>query len=59
MDDGVVTIHPPLKRALCEMEDKLKAAGHEVVTWDPSGHQEIIDIMVWKPSRTSANRDQF
>ncbi len=45
-DDGVVRPHPPIERALREMEAKLLAAGHEVIPWDPSGHQELIDIMV-------------
>jgi amidase len=46
IDDGVVKVHPPIERALREMEAKLIAAGHEVVYWDPSGHQKLIEIMV-------------
>lgn len=46
LDDGVVKVHPPIDRALRELEAKLKAAGHEIVTWDPSGHKECIAIMV-------------
>lgn len=45
-DDGVVKVHPPIQRALKELESKIKAAGHEVVQWDPSGHRECIEIMV-------------
>jgi amidase len=46
LDDGVVKVHPPIERALKEMEAKLIGAGHEVVHWDPSGHQALIEIMV-------------
>lgn len=49
LDDGVVKVHPPIERALKEMEAKLIAAGHEVVHWDPSGHQTLIEIMVRSP----------
>lgn len=35
-DDGVVKVHPPIERALREVVAKLKAAGHEVVNWEPS-----------------------
>jgi amidase len=50
LDDGVVKVHPPIERALKEMEAKITAAGHEVVYWDPSGHQNLIDIMVSRPT---------
>jgi amidase len=49
LDDGVVKVHPPIERALKEIEAKLIAAGHEVVYWDPSGHQNLIEIMVCNP----------
>jgi amidase len=49
LDDGVVKVHPPIDRALREMEAKLIAAGHEVVHWEPSGHQTLIEIMVRNP----------
>lgn len=44
-DDNVVRPHPPIQRALRSLETKLRAAGHEVITWDTSDHQELIDIM--------------
>ena len=44
-DDGVVKVHPPIERALREVVAKLEAAGHEVVQWQPSGHQELVDIL--------------
>lgn len=45
-DDGVVKVHPPIKRILKELETKLINAGHEIVEWDCAGHQECIEIMV-------------
>ncbi|RDW77691.1 hypothetical protein BP6252_05744 [Coleophoma cylindrospora] len=45
MDDGVVKVHPPIERALNELAEKLKKAGHELVPWEPSLHQECIEIM--------------
>lgn len=45
VDDGVVKVHPPIERALRETVAKLEAAGHEIVQWHPSGHQELVDIM--------------
>ncbi|KAK3676377.1 hypothetical protein LTR78_003653 [Recurvomyces mirabilis] len=44
-DDGVVKIHPPLERVLLEAAGKLSAAGHEIVQWDASDHQDCIKIM--------------
>jgi Asp-tRNA(Asn)/Glu-tRNA(Gln) amidotransferase A subunit family amidase len=45
VDDGVVKVHPPIERAMKEVVAKLKTAGHEIVQWQASGHQEIIDIL--------------
>jgi Asp-tRNA(Asn)/Glu-tRNA(Gln) amidotransferase A subunit family amidase len=45
VDDGVVRVHPPIERALREVVAKLEAAGHEIVQWQPSGHQELVDIL--------------
>jgi len=50
IDDGVVKVHPPIERALRELEVLLRNAGHELVQWDPSGHRECIEIMVSFPS---------
>ncbi len=46
VDDAVVKVHPPIERVLKELTAKIKAAGHEIVSWDPSGHKECIEIMV-------------
>ena len=48
VDDGVVRVHPPIARALNELADKLRAAGHHVVdSWGVaiSDHKTGIDIM--------------
>jgi len=46
VDDGVVKVHPPVERVVREVAAKLREAGHEVIDWDPSGHEECIRIMV-------------
>ncbi|KAL1636819.1 hypothetical protein SLS56_000912 [Neofusicoccum ribis] len=43
-DDGVVKPQPPVARAIREAAEKLKAAGHEVVEWDTSLHEEGIKL---------------
>ncbi|KAJ5232537.1 amidase signature domain-containing protein [Penicillium chermesinum] len=43
-DDGVVRVHPPIRRALDDLAERLKAAGHEIISWDPVGHEEFIKI---------------
>lgn len=45
-DDGVVRVHPPIKRVLDAVARKLEAAGHEIVEWAPDGHAEAIAVMV-------------
>ena len=45
-DDGVVAPHPPVLDALKEVKDALLAAGHEVIAWEPVGHQEAWDLIV-------------
>ena len=44
-DDGVVKVHPPIERALYEMTQLLKSAGHEVLKWDSSLHADCIRVM--------------
>lgn len=42
--DGNVTPHPPILRAVKMVEDKLKAAGHNVSPWDPYKHPYAVDL---------------
>lgn len=44
-NDGMVTPTPPVARALKETVDKLKAAGHELVDWNPMSHKEIQPLL--------------
>jgi amidase len=39
LDDGVVRCQPPIQRAMREMIEKLKKAGHEVFEWDSLSHR--------------------
>ncbi|KAJ5965481.1 Amidase [Penicillium waksmanii] len=38
VDDGVVKVQPPIARAVRDVIDALRAAGHEVFEWDASSH---------------------
>ncbi|RYO62982.1 hypothetical protein AA0116_g4159 [Alternaria tenuissima] len=49
-DDGVVKVHPPIARALREFVEKAKNSGHEVIDWDPVGHDTCIKIQVGLPN---------
>ncbi|KAJ9503790.1 hypothetical protein LTR99_002550 [Exophiala xenobiotica] len=42
--DGVVMPHPPILKRLREAVERLKSAGHEVVTFKPYQHQRAWDI---------------
>jgi Asp-tRNA(Asn)/Glu-tRNA(Gln) amidotransferase A subunit family amidase len=51
-DDGVVKPHPPVTRALKQVEDKLKAKDNvEVVEWKPYKHDLAWELIV--PSQLS------
>ncbi|KAI9836453.1 MAG: hypothetical protein M1819_001485 [Sarea resinae] len=41
-NDGLVTTHPPVERALALTRQCLEAAGHEVFEWQPIEHPEIV-----------------
>lgn len=45
--DGVVQLHPPMRRALEEVAAACRKAGHEVVDWncESLGHDEAWDII--------------
>ncbi|KAL2818241.1 amidase signature domain-containing protein [Aspergillus cavernicola] len=43
-DDGVVRPHPPITRAIKIAEEKLLAAGVNVVQWEPFEHKEIYEL---------------
>ncbi|KAJ0423035.1 amidase signature domain-containing protein [Aspergillus carlsbadensis] len=43
--DGIVTPTPPVSRALRETVTKLQKAGHEVVTWAPTEHKDLLQTL--------------
>jgi amidase len=45
-NDGLVQPTPPIARALRETVDKLKAAGHEIIDWDPIDIKQGENIIV-------------
>jgi Asp-tRNA(Asn)/Glu-tRNA(Gln) amidotransferase A subunit family amidase len=45
-NDGIVRPTPPVSRALRDTVEKLRAAGHEVIDWEPIGHKEGLDLLV-------------
>ncbi|KIJ66263.1 hypothetical protein HYDPIDRAFT_26628 [Hydnomerulius pinastri MD-312] len=45
-DDGVVAPHPPITQALERYAEGLKAAGHEVIVWQPLDHKEGWDLIM-------------
>jgi len=40
--DGLVEPHPPIIRCLQQSVSALKASGHNIVSWDPSLHRDLI-----------------
>jgi amidase len=45
-NDSVVRPTPPVTRALKEVVEKLKANGHEIIEWLPTGHLQGVKLMV-------------
>lgn len=46
IDDGLVTCHPPVERALRTVWESLEHAGHEVIPWDTPDHPEIVKNLI-------------
>ncbi|KAK6537338.1 hypothetical protein TWF694_011529 [Orbilia ellipsospora] len=44
-DDGLVTPHPPIARALNIVEEALEDKGHEVIPWLPPPHLSAANIL--------------
>ncbi|KAL4864564.1 hypothetical protein BDV12DRAFT_10026 [Aspergillus spectabilis] len=44
-NDGLCTPTPPVARALRETVEKLKGAGHEIVTWAPTEHKDLLNTL--------------
>ncbi|KAI4165529.1 MAG: hypothetical protein LQ342_000941 [Letrouitia transgressa] len=46
-NDGLMTCHPPVERALHMTRKALERAGHEVIDWEPIHHPEVLEILMW------------
>lgn len=44
-NDGLCHPTPPVRRALKTVTEKLKAAGHEIVDWDPKLHPKAVQCL--------------
>ncbi|KAJ5530727.1 hypothetical protein N7527_004120 [Penicillium freii] len=44
VDDGVVKVQPPIARAIREVIEALKEAGHDVFEWDASSHSYAYEL---------------
>ncbi|KAK2814573.1 hypothetical protein FQN49_008149 [Arthroderma sp. PD_2] len=44
-NDGMVRPTPPVRRALKETAEKLRASGHEIIDWEPVGHEQAAHIL--------------
>ncbi|KAI5861559.1 amidase [Durotheca rogersii] len=45
LDDGVVRPHPPIRRVLLSLVEKLQDAGHDIIEWNADLHPECIQVM--------------
>ena len=45
-NDGDISVHPPIERALEMTRKALEAAGHEVFEWIPTDHPEIVSHLM-------------
>ena len=46
IDDGLVTVHPPVERALNMTKTALERQGHEVIPWSTEDHEAIVKVWV-------------
>lgn len=44
--DGEVSLHPPVKRALERVVQKLENQGHKIIEWAPPSHKRGLDILL-------------
>ncbi|KAI9375110.1 amidase signature domain-containing protein [Aspergillus egyptiacus] len=44
-NDGLCTPTPPVSRALRETVERLEAAGHEITTWAPLEHKDLLTTL--------------
>lgn len=46
LNDGAVSPHPPVKRALDTVVQTLEKQGHKVIDWNPPSHKRGLDILL-------------
>lgn len=46
IDDGLVTCHPPVDRALGTVRKVLEDGGHDVIPWTTADHPEIVKNLI-------------
>lgn len=56
--DGLITPHPPVKRAIDETIKAIEAAGHQVIEWEPQDHA-IIDKTTGDIFRADGHKELF
>lgn len=44
IDDGLVTVHPPVERALNMTRAALERGGHEVIPWSTEDHEALVKV---------------
>ncbi|KAL8924465.1 MAG: hypothetical protein Q9172_002676 [Xanthocarpia lactea] len=44
--DGVVSLHPPVRRALETVAQRLEKQGHKIIEWNPPSHKRGLDILM-------------
>ena len=63
IDDGLVTVHPPVERALQMTKTALERQGHEVIPWSTEDHEVIVRVRIQKftraPPKTLTSSAEF
>ena len=44
--DGVASLHPPVRRALETVAQRLEKQGHKIIEWNPPSHRRGLDILM-------------
>ncbi len=58
IDDGLVTVHPPVERALNMTKQALEKQGHEVFTWSAAeDHPVIVKVRSYSIDNLQSSSD--
>ncbi len=44
--DGIVSVHPPIRRAIATVVEALQKQGHKVIEWDPPSHKRGLELIM-------------